>query len=90
MKALPKKWDLDVSHRITFDLTGVYLYQCTTHGNMGMLGLIIVGNNFDNLDNIEQVELSRVAKSVLRRLIRLAKSNSWYVCFGAFYKFTTC
>ena len=42
---------------------------------MGMLGLIIVGNNFDNLENIEQEELSRVATSVLQRLIRVAKSN---------------
>ena len=42
---------------------------------MGMLGLIIVGNNIDNLDDIEQVELSRVAKSVLQRLIRVAESN---------------
>ena len=75
MKALPKKSDLDVSHRITFDLPGLYLYQCTPHGNMGMLGLIIVGNNFDNLDIIEQVELSRVAKSVLQRLIRVATSS---------------
>ena len=75
MKALPEKSDLDVSHRITFDLPGVYLYQCTPHGNMGMLGLIIVGNNFDNLDSIEQVEMPRVAKSVLQRLIRVAKSN---------------
>ena len=75
MKALPEKSALDVSHRITFDFSGVYLYQSTPHGNMEMLGLIIVGNNFDNLDNIEQVELSRVAKSVLQRLIRVAKSN---------------
>ena len=75
MKALPEKSDLDVSHRITFDLPGVYLYQCTPHGNMGMLGLIIVGNNIDNLGDIEKVELSRVAKSVLQRLIRVAESN---------------
>ena len=75
MNALPEKSDLDVSHRITFRSPGVYLYQCTPHGNMGMLGLIIVGNNYDNLDNIEQVELSRVAKSVLQRLIRVANSN---------------
>ena len=75
MKALPEKSGLDVSHRITFDLPGVYLYQCTPHGNMGMLGLIVVGNNFDNLDNIEGVELSRVAKSVLQRLIRVATSS---------------
>ena len=75
MEALPEKSDLNIHYAITFDLPGVYLYQCTPHGNMGMLGLIVVGNNFDNLGNIEEVELSRVAKSVLQRLIRVAKSN---------------
>lgn len=75
MEALPENSDLNVRYAITFDLPGVYLYQCTPHGNMGMLGLIVVGNNFDNLGNIEAVELSRVAKSVLQRLIRVAISN---------------
>ena len=75
MEALPENSDLNVRYAITFDLPGVYLYQCTPHGNMGMLGLIVVGNNFDNLGNIEEVELSRVAKSVQQRLIRVAKSN---------------
>ena len=42
---------------------------------MGMLGLIVVGNNFDNIEKIEVLELSRVAKSVLQRLIRTAKLN---------------
>ena len=42
---------------------------------MGMLGLIVVGNNFDNLGNIEEVELSQVAKLVLQRLIGVARSN---------------
>ena len=75
MEALPENSDLNVRYAITFDLPGVYLYQCTPHGNMGMLGLIVVGNNFDNLGNIEKVELPRVANSVLQRLIRVAKSN---------------
>ena len=75
MEALPENSDLNVHYEITFDLPGVYLYQCTPHGNMGMLGLIVVGNNFDNSGNTEEVELSRVAKSVLQRLIRVAKSN---------------
>ena len=75
IKSLPEKSDLDVIHRITFDLPGVYLYQCTPHGNMGMLGLIVVGNNFDNIDSLGDIELSRVAKSVLERLIRVAKSK---------------
>ena len=75
MEALPENSALNVRHTINFYLPGVYLYQCTPHGNMGMLGLIVVGNNLDNLGNIEEVELSRVAKSVLQRLIRVAKSN---------------
>ena len=75
MEALPEKSDLNVRYAITFDLPGIYLYQCTPHGNMEMLGLIVVGNNFDNLGNIEEVELSRVAKSVLKRLIGVARSN---------------
>ena len=76
MDSLAEKSELDVSHSVTFALPGVYLYQCTPHGNMGMLGLIVVENNFDNLGNIEEVELSRVAKSVLQRLIGVARSKN--------------
>ena len=75
MGSLPEKSNLNVGYAVTFDLPGVYLYQCTPHGNMGMLGLIVVGNNFDNIEKIAALELSRVAKSVLQRLIRTAKSN---------------
>ena len=75
MDALPDNSDLDVGHVVTFYSPGVYLYQCTPHGNMGMLGLIVVGNNFDNIEKIDALELSRVAKSVLQRLIRTAKSK---------------
>ena len=75
MSSLPESSEVDAFHSITFDASGVYLYHCEPHGNMGMLGLIVVGNNFDNLEDIEEVELSRVAKSVLQRLIRVAKSR---------------
>ena len=74
--SLPEKSDLNAFHSVTFNLPGVYLYHCTPHGNMGMLGLVIVGNDFHNLKDIEGIELSRVAKSVLQRLIRIAQSNS--------------
>ena len=74
--SLPEKSDLNAFHSVTFNLPGVYLYHCTPHGNMGMLGLVIVGNDFHNLKDIEGIELSRVAKSVLQRLIRIAKSTS--------------
>ena len=74
--SLPEKSDLNAFYSVTFNLPGVYLYHCTPHGNMGMLGLVIVGNDFHNLRGIEGIELSRVAKSVLQRLIRIAQSNS--------------
>jgi hypothetical protein len=42
---------------------------------MGMLGLIIVGNNFHNMEKVKKIQLSRVATSVLKRLIRIAQSK---------------
>ena len=76
LNSLPKKSDLNAFYSVTFNLPGIYLYHCTPHGNMGMLGLIVVGNDFHNLEDIEGIELSHLAKSVLERFIRIAKSNS--------------
>ena len=75
MKALPEKSKLNALHSVVFEIPGVYLYQCTPHGNSGMIGLVIVGNNFDNLENIKKVPLSRATTSVLERLIRIAMSK---------------
>ena len=75
INALPEKSELNAFYAATFDLPGIYLYQCTPHGHMGMLGLVVVGNDFHNLKHIRDIELSRVAQSVLERLIRIAQSN---------------
>ena len=76
MNSLPEKSKFNVSYSVNFNTPGVYLYHCTPHGNMGMLGLVVVGNNFNNLKDIEEIELSPVAKSVLKKLIKISKSNS--------------
>ena len=75
MNSLPEKSKFNVYYSVNFDLPGVYLYHCTPHGNTGMLGLVIVGNNFHNLKDIEEIELSSVSKSILQKLIRIAKSK---------------
>ena len=49
--------------------TGVYLYWCTPHKDMGMLGLVVVGNDLTNLKEILEVDMSRQSRSVLRALI---------------------
>ena len=66
MNDLPPKSKLNSLHSVIFELPGVYLYQCTPHGNMGMLGLVVVENDFHNLQNLNEIKLSRVATSVLK------------------------
>ncbi len=76
INSLPTKSEIDKVHSVVFKVPGVYLYGCTPHRNMGMLGLIIVGNDFHNLEKIKNIQLSHVATSVLKRLIRTAQSHS--------------
>ena len=76
INSLPTKSGIDKFHSVFFKVPGIYLYGCTPHRNMGMLGLIIVGNDFHNLEKIKNIQLSHVATSVLKRLIRIAQSQS--------------
>ena len=75
MNALPNNSKMNEFHSVLFTTPGIYLYGCTPHLNMGMLGLIIVGKDFHNLEKVNEVELSFVANSVLDRLIKFAQSN---------------
>ena len=57
---LPKgasSWNGELSRDIavTFDVPGVYGYQCTPHSMMAMVGVIQVGNNNSNLDSAKAV-----------------------------------
>ena len=69
MSSLPDSSEVDAFHSITFDAPGVYLYHCEPHGNMGMLGLVIVGNDLHNLKEIEKIKLPGTAEAVLQKLI---------------------
>ena len=79
MADLPPKSNMNEFHSVLFEEQGVYLYGCTPHLNMGMLGLVVVGNDLHNIDEIGNTDLPNVAKSVLMSLIQnvqsYAKSN---------------
>ena len=79
MAELPSKSNVNEFHSVRFEKQGVYLYGCTPHLNMGMLGLVVVGNDLHNINEIGNTDLPNVAKSVLLSLIRdaqlSAKSN---------------
>ena len=48
-------WNSNLSRDITvdFNIPGVYVYQCTPHVMMAMVGVIQVGNDKSNLDTIK-------------------------------------
>jgi pseudoazurin len=47
-------WTSELSQDIsvTFDVEGLYAYQCTPHAVMAMVGVIQVGENPANLDQV--------------------------------------
>ncbi len=75
MVSLPKKSKMNEPHSMIFQEAGIYVYGCTPHLNTGMLGLIVVGNDFHNIEDINEIKLSPVANSVLKRLAKKAKSR---------------
>ncbi len=76
MAALPPKSNMNEFHSVRFEKKGVYLYGCTPHLNMGMLGLIVVGDDLHNINEIGNTDLPNVAKSVLMSLIQDAQSSA--------------
>ena len=53
-----------------FTKPGVYLYQCTPHKAMGMIGLVIVGDDKSNLDKIKKAKVYGKSKKLLKTLLK--------------------
>ena len=53
----------------TFTKPGIYLYQCTPHKAMGMIGLVVVGGNTDNLDSIKKTKVLGKSKKKLKKIL---------------------
>ena len=66
---LPKKSKNNKEVAITFDTPGVYLYQCTPHASMGMIGLVVVGDDTSNADAIAKAKVRGKSKKFLKKLL---------------------
>ena len=66
---LPPKSGLNKDVSITFDKAGVYLYVCTPHKVMGMIGLVVVGNDTSNKDAIASMKMMGRSKKKLASMI---------------------
>ncbi len=55
---LPKKTKLGDNVTIEFSVPGIYLYQCSPHAAMGMIGLVVVGGDVSNMEVIKKKKLT--------------------------------
>ena len=66
---LPKKSKNNKEVSITFDAPGMYLYQCTPHASMGMIAIVIVGDDTSNLDAMAKAKVRGKSKKKLKKLL---------------------
>tara|TARA_B100001564_G_C20347710_1_gene537472 strand:- start:108 stop:527 length:420 start_codon:yes stop_codon:yes gene_type:complete len=55
--------------KITFDTPGIYYYWCTPHKGMGMIGLVVVGNDLSNMDEVASAKARGKSKKKLKKLL---------------------
>ena len=53
--AIPWNSELSKDLTVSFDVAGIYGYQCTPHSMMAMVGVIEVGNDQSNLSQVKSV-----------------------------------
>ena len=68
---LPKKSRINKEFSFTFEKPGVYFYQCTPHKSMGMIAIVIVGDDLSNLDDIKKVRVFGKSKRKLDQILSL-------------------
>ena len=67
---LPKKSKNNKEVSITFDVPGVYVYQCTPHKAMGMIGLVVVAEGGEvPLNDVSKAKVMGKSKKKLKALL---------------------
>lgn len=66
--AEPWNGGMDEEIEITFTVEGTYGYICLPHYQMGMVGLILVGDHTGNLEDVEKVRQRGAAAKAFKAL----------------------
>jgi pseudoazurin len=69
--AEPWKGKLSQNVDVTFTVEGLYAFKCTPHFALGMVGLIQVGDDVDNLDAVAGLKYQGKAKARMGELLAL-------------------
>ena len=67
-----KKYKSKINKDATYEfkIPGIYLYQCTPHKAMGMIGIVVVGDDKSNLNKIKKVKMRGKSKKILKELLK--------------------
>ena len=67
VKKFKSKINKDAEYK--FEIPGIYLYICTPHKAMGMIGFVVVGGDKSNLDKINSLRFVGKSKKIAPELI---------------------
>ena len=54
----------------TFEQEGVYLYVCTPHASMGMIGVVVVGESDVSLDEVLDYKFRGKSKKKFKKIVK--------------------
>ena len=63
------KSKLNKKYTYKFEKSGMYLYQCTPHKSMGMIGLVVVVDDLSNKKDIAKAKVFGKSKKKLKKLL---------------------
>jgi pseudoazurin len=55
--AEPFRSERNMDYTQAFTVPGIYVYECTSHRSLGMVGIVIVGDDVSNLDAVRGLDL---------------------------------
>ena len=67
--SLPAKSYINKEFSMKFETPGIYLYVCSPHSIMGMIGLVVVGNDTSNKETIANYDIGGRANKKLKKLL---------------------
>lgn len=67
-----KKFKTKINKKAEYEFIkpGIYLYQCTPHKAMGMIGIVVVGGDKSNLEKIKKIKLYGKSKKIFKKLLK--------------------
>jgi len=65
-----KKSKVSKEYSYAFEQPGIYLYQCSPHKSMGMIGLVVVSKDISNIDKIAISKVFGMSKKKLAKLVK--------------------